>query len=66
MKRFSPRRAGELRADVLAREKYLGIIQELRAEAELYRKALNIIVYSTAAPVETLRNVAKLALKGDK
>jgi hypothetical protein len=66
MKRFSPRRAGELRADVLAREKYLGIIQELRAEAAVYAKALNVIVDSTAASAETLRNVAKLALKDVK
>jgi hypothetical protein len=65
MKRFSPRRAGELRADVLAREKYLRIIQELRAEVDMYRKTLNVIVDSTAASAETVHNLAKLALKKD-
>ncbi len=66
MKWFSSRRAGELRADFLAREKYLGIIEELKTEAELYHKALVSIRDSTAAPAETLRNMASLALKGAK
>lgn len=63
MKRLSPRRAGELRADALAREKYIGIIQGLQSEIEMYRNALTVISNSSAASYETVRRVAEGALK---
>lgn len=63
MKRFTSRRANEIRADWKARASIELEHSEMKAKIDKFTKALTVIRDSDAADARTLRNCARLALK---